>query len=484
MAKNASSTTTIYQFLFGSILLAVFYSALKKMMFGSLRNAKMVAGLTIAIAVIFWLDVLYWLVLPLSAALTFTIPGLPFNSTEFGCISFLAVHFFRKGLHRDTPAPLNRDVLIAFPLFLWIAMVFVINPTGLHLYGSTSIGGRFYFQVFIGFFTMFCLSGLHVDEGQCKLLYRVIFFGILFSIGLALIHPSSLSLITDEGEFRLTNYKYLIFAPMFVLMMARYPLDQIFSSPRRLLVTGIAVVGTFVSGKRAVTAGLFFYPVFRAVITGRNKALTVLMIALASLGLMFLVTMDGEYITLPSSMKRSLAIVVPKYRNSVNTGLHDSFRQIIHRRAKAVVRKHPFLGERGFKMDLAEVQSILYRNSEGFEGYGTTKSWHGAFYAYAADFGIPCLLFYLVLLTHIARFSWKQGHCLEEGSFRSACFLFYSLRVWYTIPTMFTTGHSGITTFDLFLNYGMMLLLSNGITSERILANTQTGLATRENRGF
>ena len=89
-------------------------------------------------------------------------------------------------------------------------------------------------------------------------------------------------------------------------------------------------------------------------------------------------------------------------------------------------------------------------------------SWHSAIYAYAADFGLPCLVFFLLFVWFNLRFAFRYARRIPCGTYASASFLYYALSSVHGTVCMYTSGHSSLTTFDSFLRFGMLIAIANG----------------------
>ena len=359
MAKNAPSTTRIYQLVFGLAFLFICYGAVRGMMHGAVTDAKQIGFLSLAFGVVFWLDRRYWLVLPLCMVLNLNVPGLPFNSTELGCIALAGIHFIRTSLHRDPYVPWNRRILVSLPLFIWICAIWIVNPVGMNILGSDSIGGRFYIKIVLAFLAMVSLSCMRLGESDCKLLFRVLVGGAVLSIVLTLLRPSMFATSDDDPSQVGTRYYLLAFSGLYQLVWAYYSVPQVLSSLKLLLITGLSALSIAASGKRSSTAGIALFPVYRALLTRHNMGLTAVMGVVAFLLLSVVVAMDGHYIDLPESPKRALAMVFPKYRRRGREGFHDTFRSEMAERARAVIREHPWVGRKGFKMDTEEARWVV-----------------------------------------------------------------------------------------------------------------------------
>ena len=474
MSKPQVSSTRISQFVFGLLFLFVAYSAVRTMMYGSTRSAKQVAFFAIVFAVVMWLDSLYWIILPLCMTLQVTIPGLPFNSTEFGCLALAGVHLVRTCLHRDPVVPLNRTILSAIPLMAWICLIWILNPAGMNVLSSFgvgemhSMGGRFYLKIVFSFVALCCLSTVRLGEHGCKLLFRVIIIGALLSIALLFFSPE-MARTADETTERVSRYHLLAFSGLYSVLWSRYSLKDILSSLKLALMALTTALATAASGKRSVTASMALIPIYRALLTRKQRWLTVVVGLVAFILLSFAVSLDGVGgFTIPRSARRSLSMIYPKYRGKGIEGLHDTFRTEVHAYAKELIRQHPWVGRRGFRMDMDTSVWMFGMGFGGpYAGHAFSGNWHGAFWAYAADFGIPCLLFYLFFVWRSLVFTFRYAKEMPIGTARCTCFLFYGMQLLHTSVIMFTSGHSSLTTEQCMLNFGMLVAITNGIESEK-----------------
>ena len=463
MRKTAPSSTLIYQLAFGLAFLFVCYGAVRAMMFGSTGNARQIAFFSLAFGVIMSLDTKYWLLLPLCMSLGLSIPGVPFNSVELGCIVFSGMHLIRTTMHRDALVPANKGVLTVFPLFFWICFIWIINPPGLNILHSESMGMRFYLKILFGFFAFCSLSKIKLEESDCKLLFRVLLVGATLSVVLTFLHPS---LYDTNDEFQpATDARYylLTLAGLYSLVWARYSMLEIIKSPSLLIIIGGSALGLVVSGKRSATASVVLLPVYRSLLTRKQLGATLSVLVLAFGVLVVAVSLDGYGIRIPNSAKRSLAIVFPKYRTHGREGITDSFRENIHSGARELIRQHPWMGRKGYRMDRdTSIWLFGLGFQDRFSGHMFSGNWHGSVWAYSADFGLPGLVFYLFFVWNCLRMAFRAGKRFPLRSYRNACILYYSFGLVHRAVFMFSSGHSSITTVDDMLALGMLMAIMNG----------------------
>ena len=290
-ARNTNAyQTRIHQIVFGFLFLGVVAVAIRSLMFGSFSRATLITSVFLGIGLVVALQDRYWLLLPFFATSNLGVRGLPFNGAELGCLIVVAVHFLRLGLKQDEPARFNMDLLITLPVLFWILFVFFLNPVGLAMYGSDTIGGRFYFQILVSFLGMVAMSTQRIDEQGAKYLFFVVLAGMLYSLGKGVLFPRAdpdeAILLGDAAE-KSSRYAFTVCANIYMLLFARYALSDILVSPGRMVIFAVLAMLTVFSGKRRSFGTLALVPLFRVFLEGKQKALTALMTVFAVFVLAF-----------------------------------------------------------------------------------------------------------------------------------------------------------------------------------------------------
>lgn len=464
LGLSTSNSSRIYQFLFGLGFLALSVNTVKGMMRGNTRNVRMFGALSIVIGIVLALDKYYWILCPLCWLFQIKIPGLPFDSTEIGCLSVAAVHFVRMGLGKEEAVHWNQKLLVSFPLFLWIAMVWAMRPAGLNMLGGSTMGGRFYFRIVVGYLALFALSTVQVGEKEARLLFRGLVAAALLQVFTSVLLPSLLQTGWDFGsENSSTHYVFLCFVPVYWIGFARYSLKDILQNVWRLFAMGIFGGFVLMSGKRSSTASMALIPIYRAFLTRKQWRLTIAVGVIAFMVLALGVAGDGTFYQIPRSTARALALVFPKYRRIYRMeGTRDTFREFMRNEAQRIIHDHPWIGRGGFRMDASETRWVNYRDIH-FNGHLLAGAWHSAIYAYPADFGIPAFLFWLLFFGYSLQFLFKLAKRVRDGTYLSACVYYYGFCLLHSAVTAYTTGHSAMSTLGLCFQYGMILALENGL---------------------
>ena len=467
-ARNATAyQTRIHQIVFGFFFIAAVAVAIRSLMFGAFSRAALIASVFAGIGLIVALQERYWLLLPFFAISNLGLRGLPFNGAELGCLIVIAVHFLRLGLKQDQPARFNMDLLIVLPFFFWILFVFFLNPVGLAMFGSDTIGGRFYFQIFVACMAFVAMSTQRIDEQSAKCLFFVILGGMLYSLGKGVLFPRAdpdEAILLGEAAEASSRYAFTVCANIYMLLFARYALSDILISPGRMVIFAVLAMLTVFSGKRRSFGTLALVPLFRVFLEGKQKALTALMTCLAVLILAFAIAGDGTLYRLPKSARRALSVVVPKYETTAAAGMNDIFREHMREQARFVIHESPWFGRKGFAMNYKETAWMHFGGAKTdiFVGHAYAGNWHSTWYAYAADFGIPCMILWLLFTLYMIRYAYRACRTVTIGVWLPTCCLFYAMRILVDIAFSYTSGHSATTTLSTLISYGTLLAIVGG----------------------
>ena len=431
---------------------------------GSSRMLVSIAMLVGALTLVIALDKRYWLLCPVLYYFNIKIPGLPFSGMELGMISLVSVHFVRVAFRRDVAIPLNRGIFSAIPLVSWIAMVYLLNPAGLHMTGANVMGGRFYFDIALGFFAFLTLASIRIDEKDAKILFYTLVFESVFIAFRNLVRGHRF-VVASGIEEEMSRYYLISFVELYYLLLSRWALFDIFKVPFRIVLMVLTALFAVVSGKRQVFGSLALLPVLRVFLKRRDALLTGLVVFFAAVAVSFVVAGDGHFYHIPESATRSLAVVFPKYRKYAdNSGASDLFRREIRRYSYQIIREKPWLGRKGLAMDAEETAWRYFGRAGGslYEGHSVSGNWHNLYLAYACDFGVPCLLLAVWFL--FSSLSRSVRACRENvsGTFLPACCLYCSFHLFDIAIFGWVSGHSSMSTVSIFFYFGLLLALCNG----------------------
>lgn len=466
----SSFQTRIYQLLFGLVFIALGFMAVRRMMSGSLQGGQLIAATVSAVAVTIILDRRYWLLLPIMSGFGLKVPGLPFSGAELGQIAIVAIHFFRLGLHRDNVATINSLTWPVLPVSFWIAGIYCLNPCGLAIFGTSTIGSRFYMQMLLGFCVFWSLASLKLDEQDCKLLFRVMIFSALFQLFRQTLIPQ-----TDPEDVQFdgveleksARYAFIGFGTLYLYIFARHPLPDILRSVPLLTTVCVFAGLTIMSGKRQAFGRLLVIPWFSVFLRGRGRAAALLASCVGAIIILFLVAGDGSFYSLPKSASRSLSVISPKLnsKGAMDGGTKDIFRREMRKQARMVISEHPFVGRKGFAMNLNDT-IWMHSGSHGdrFAIHAYSGNWHSTWYAFAADFGLPCLFLFAFLYLRVVAFDCRQCRLLVPGSYSHLVMMIFALEILCALVFSYTSGHSPHVYPALCRDYGMAIAVASGAT--------------------
>ena len=464
MAREADAAlqAKILQIGFVLVFAAAILYAVRSMMFGSKSMVGIVGGFSLILAAVLVLDREYYVLHPLIASSGLAIPKLPFSSFELGCLTLVSVFCVRAVLRRDPlHFPTLRRVLWAAPYFMWTVFVFCLNPVGLHMFGSTMIGGRHYFHLALGFTTLFVLSQIEFSENGLRILFWGMIVCAFIRAGLGYI--GFLEDIEDVVEIR-TRYYLEAFGTVVILVLCRRELPKILASPGLFLVCLLGSGLVLLSGRRAAVGTLLLSPFFMMFARRKGYFVTVACGFLGAVALAILVAGHGRFYELPYSVQRGLSFLPGKWeRRLEDMGFHDSFREELHRRAKTIIREHPWLGRKGLAVDVRELSWImLYTGARDtqYGGHELAGNWHNKFYGMWADFGAVAPFAWYGFVVAVVVWGFRRRNEYLDDSYASTFYRYWLFVMFMDLVLAY--GHSADTPFGRWQTFGFLLALTNG----------------------
>lgn len=462
--------TRILPFIFGLALFGVAFMAVKGMMFGNTTNVKLVAALVVVVGIVLALDKNYWLLFPVSFIVGIKIPGLPFDGKELGGILLIVMYVIRLTLQKERMIKPHLTLSLCFPFLLWIFIVWCVNPTGMVIFGNTTIGARFYLKIVLSFLAACIMCTKIIDEKNAKkLFFAIVLAQLVQSLGSFFMKSFAVGNLEYESESR---YQYLFAMYFYLLIFCRYSLSEIFKSGWKFFAICILALLTIYSGKRRAIGTLFILPILRVYFTGKDKLLTFICVFISLFFLMFAIACDGVFYDFPPSVKRSLSIVVPKYRKSEIT--QDIFRYEVRQFGNRLIEESPWFGRKGFAMDFRETAWAVARvhNNTGnlYEMHAHTGNWHSTWYAYACDFGLPCMILFIFPFVYSLIYSYKVIKRSRYGTWSFICVLYFSFYTYIFAIFSYTSGQSAASTELILFYLGMLVALDNGLKQAELQA--------------
>ncbi len=453
----------IHQIVFGGLFFLVVLMGVKTMMSGGTGNLKMLAALSVSVGVVLALDKYYWVLGPLLFSSGLRMPGLPFDGKELGCILLIGVYFVRQAMHKEHPIRLTGAILAALPIFVWICFIWFLNPTGMAMLGSSTIGARFYLQILLGFGAFLVLSALRLSERDCRILFYIVLGSSLYSFGSSVFLERIADWTSGSEDESMSRYELLGALPIYVLLFCRYRLAQISTSLWKLLAAVVVAAVTIYTGKRRAFGTLVLVPYLRCFFTGRDKMLTAVWSVVGAIVLGLAVAGHGNFYELPLSAQRALGVIVPSFAEKTSGGLKDRFREEVRRYGKEVIRSSPWVGRKGFSMDRGETSWMMFSGTgDGFEGHAYAGNWHSTWYAYACDFGLPAMFLWAGFMLYAVVWDYRGFRTVVFGDYASTVYVYYSFALFLSLIFSYTSGHSAHTARDAWIVVGLLTAIRSG----------------------
>lgn len=459
----------IHQIVFGGLFLAIVIMGGRSLAAGSAGDLKMLGVLSVITATVFALDRYYWVLCPFLLVIPITIPGLPFESSELGRLLLVGLFFVRAALRKESSEHFPKELFIAFPYVVWVAMIFTLNPSGLNILGSETIGARFYFKIFLGFFTMLTFSRLTISERDARYWVNLLIAASCVRLTMALS-----GFATIEVEENSTRYFLIPAATVLLLLLCRFDLRQIVSLSWRLPVSVFLALAVAYSGKRTSMGQVMLAPFILVFLRRRDKALLTVCACAGAIMLVFVISGHGRLYELPFSIQRSLSFLPGQWDQSLeNYGTKDIFREQLQESAKEEIRMSPWIGNKGYSINRERImwENTRFRGDQG--GHSMAGNWHNKWYGIGADFGLPASMLWYFFAVFAAWYCTRNRWLFSKSGYRSTCFLYYSLYMFYDL--IFAFGHSALTPYEQWTYFGFIVALVNSAKRER--SPTLTGVS-------
>ncbi len=473
MPRNRESAlqTKVVQIVFGLGLLGIVVFATKSMMFGSTMIAKALTVAIVGTAVVFALDRRYWLLSAFLFGFYNTIPHLKFTGTELGALLLISISFVRMALQRDkNNGRIDPIVVVTIPFMAWFCLVWAMNPTGLLLFGSSRIGGRFYFRVVLAFLSLFVLSKMKFDNDESKQLVCAVVMGYVVQSLVGLCFRNMEYIVSnDNSHYVLIPFTYV--APLF---LCRFSASEILSRPWLSFGFMLTFFLGFWSGNRTGATRPILVGLLAPFFLRRDRLKTIVLMFFASFVLLILVLGQGNLWRLPFAIQRPLSFLPGKWdRKLEQYGFNDNFRATLRMYAREHIRANPWFGDGGFSLDSNEIawSNAQFAHGDAFSGHVAARNWHNVWLGMAADFGIPLSVFWGLFMAVLLISGWRDARRMPPGSWNQTAYLyFYLLIIVEFVSFFFAGGHTARTTETIFLWTGMMTAVKNG--GVRLLASS------------
>ncbi len=306
--------------------------------------ATLLVGVT-CVAVALALRNKIWILIPLGWQLGGAFPALPvpFRLVDFivAYVAVTALVLIALRVYRVRATPLETVDFVIFIILALLLFAFIRNPVGVQAFGSSMVGGRPYFNTFIGVLAYLILRSAPVSLRESRSIPFYLLIGaalVSFCTAVGYLLPSvggtlaqfytgfmppelpgvaatgdgmnragGLSVVGETGMLFLNSYctPITLFLPVF---------------PFRCLSAGVFSVANLLSGFRTSIATSFAYVIMSSWFRRRFRDMAIIV----AVGTVIIGFLSLGIIPLPLSAQRALSFLPGAWRNEAVQDANDS----------------------------------------------------------------------------------------------------------------------------------------------------------------
>jgi len=443
----------------------------------------------------------YWYLIPFSVLSN--LPAIPLGGRSLTLPEIFITGCFIMFLGR---VALKKDRLVLFRLtqvpflfaFAWILLCWALNPTGFILFGSDTMGARYYLQILLGFASFIVMAAREPTEKDLKWIFGLVAGGLSLSVSYGILTyvfgdflgarggamRSEARSLFEEGY----SWQQILSIPAFIggfVLFGRYKLSEMATMKRAwtVLLYMLMIYVVIYSGKRSATLIVFLMPFMCAFLYKQYRfGVLAIVLGIPAIAMLSMVH-DTGIVRFPSRFVRALSwMPYTSFEDkSGNFGKDDYFRKHLHELAIEEIRRNPIIGT-GYAMDpQAMARNVKNRGASGTDFvyiYSLTKAWHSTILGYPATFGIPmgaAWMIHLVMVWFLAlRLTRRLPHPSMLQMFSAYVFYLSS----YFLININNGGHVG----DDFLANSWMYGLFFAIYAQTQKEHTVNRLPPTEER--
>ena len=440
-----------------------------------------------------------WMLIPITWPLSSQIPllAIPFAPRDFVVMAafagFLVLKAFKIVRYRPKFTPLDICLVV---ILAYLVTVFVRNPTGVSAFGSSRVGGRPYFNVFISALAYWVLARAFLSVRLSQVLPLFMLMGQLFEgvLGFITYHfPSTVPVLsrisggvnvetynegysltaTGEGSRRQT-FLATLGGPL-VLALNSFFHPFTLGNPLyifRFLAFIFGLYCILLSGYRSMFVASFFWILASAYF--RRGTLDVYRIGiLAFTALALLLSMQGTIFNLPLSAQRTLSFLPGRWNPTAILEAKDSTEWRVYM-WKAMLKDNKYIENKllgdGFGFTHHQLEVMAQVNLTGGAGGSQENQMivggvHSGPISAIRYVGYVGLVMFTVLLIVLAREAWRVI-LLARGSPYFPLALFIGIPIlWEPLNYIFIFGGFEGALPETIYRAGLLRMLGNSLTA-------------------
>jgi hypothetical protein len=459
---------------------------------GQKMHIAFVFGFMVGAPLLLSLGKNYWYLIP--GSILCGLPAIPLGGRNIDlaelCIILCFSIFLARLAFKLDKVVIWRATHIPIILFIgWVCFIFCIYPVGLGVFGSSLMGGRFYFQLLLTFIVFIVISSREITGRDCK---WIILFIVIGSITSAIYGITSFFLFAQEMEIAndgsgsdgfYTWHQSLAgpaLAIVFLLFSWKQPQDILgFRNIPLLILYILAISLTLFSGKRTALAALFLAPIVSSIVFKQYRYIFAALIAFFVFSFVVIFG-HGNAFHFPLQIQRTLSWLPAEWDTEFQyiEGGADPFRESLRRFAMENIKRDPIIG-RGFSIQYSEIMSQISASkySGGPDSLAAPaaigRSWHNTWLGYAADFGIPLAIIQALIYLTALIVSFKTARAYPFASFQSIISIYILI---YTVRDILVSNAVGHTAVDAWHRWWMYAVL---FSLYAIASKTKSNIAVK-----
>jgi len=443
---------------------------------GNFMNIALILSGIFGALIFLSLGRMYWYMIPL--ALAAQLPAIPLASKsidtgELVVVACTAIYIARLAMKKDDLHLVRWTHLPILFSFVWVVIVWTLNPVGVSILGSATLGGRHYFKIVLAFCSFVIVASQAATE---KDFFRCMVLVTLGSAGntayglFSYFFGGGAEMMMTSGAGEGYTWHQILVQPTILissLIFARFKPSEVigFQRPGILFLYALTIFLALLSGKRAGLAAVLMAPVISAILY-REYRFALILSALGAACVFALVAGHGSLYSLPFPAQRALSWLPGDWDPSLAhfKGGSDIFREELRKLAVDEIKLNPVIGK-GYAMEYNEMvaaQGLLQfgtKSEDQYMYYAIGKSWHNRWLGYAADFGIPfSVLLGFIYLVGLG-VSFRLSRILPHPSGRQVFAIFAFMWILRNVLNSHTSGHTALDALYDWWLYGLLFAL-------------------------
>lgn len=431
----------------------------------------------------------YWYLIPatlLSGLPAIPIGGRSINLAELSIAVCFGLFVTRLAFRKDQLQLFRTTSLPIYLFMAWVLIIFCLYPVSMQIFGSATMGGRFYAQLLLALLAFLIVTSRTLSEKDMKWVIFFILGGsvvnaaysiasfFLFGAGDDILHLGA----ADDAFYTWhQNLCVPAMAIVFLLFSWKKPSEILsFRNVKLTIVYLVCIALTLYSGKRMALVAVLIAPLIGAILYKQYFYLFIgAFAALIFSGI--IIFGHGNLFKLPIQMQRALSLLPADWDREISSieGGSDPFRESLRRFAMENINRDPIIG-RGFAIRYGEMtgQISASRYIGGMDAlaapYAIGRAWHNTWLGYSADFGIPLAVIQALIYLTVLLVAYKAWFLCPTNSLKKILIGYVFIFTIRDVLASHTSGHTAWDAYDRWWMYGLLFSIYATLTAKKSVA--------------